>query len=343
MEVGEFSRDFMTGSLADEILRRLIEAEGKPLSGQKLATDLGVTRAAVWKGVNSLRAKGCRVSSEPSRGYTLASSPGDLRPGEVAARLRTERFGRSLRHLARLDSTNREADRWAQQGAPEGSLVVAELQEAGRGRLGRSWYGLPGKSLLFSLVLRPDVHPSDAPLLTFVASVALAETITAWVPAPAIEIKWPNDVLISGRKAAGILLEMRTEGQRVDSVVLGVGVNVEGSSADFPAELRETAITAEEAAPNKKPDRLAFLCHFLEVFEEAYDLFLAEGFGPLSVRWNEWFRMVGQSVRVRTAAGVAEGVAKTLGARGALVLERAPGDLTEIYAGDVEFATTRTP
>lgn len=333
----------MTGFLADEILRRLLDAGGKPLSGQKLAQALGVTRAAVWKAVETLRDQGYGISSENTRGYALASSLGGLRPGEVAARLRTQRLGRAVRHFARLDSTNREADRWAQQGAPEGALVVAEEQDAGRGRLGRSWFGVAGKSLLFSLVLRPSVRPADAPLLTFVASLALAETVEAWVPAPSIAIKWPNDVLLDGRKTAGILLELRVEGQRVEHVVLGVGVNVAGGTDSFPDELQQTAVSVAQASREGEPDRLGLLCRFLERFEESYDTFSRGGFAPLAPRWNQWFRMAGQSVTVHTPQGDLAGVARALGERGALVLEQHDGTLAEIYAGDVAFATTRIP
>ena len=150
----------MTIPLADEILRRLLEAEGRPLSGQALAGRLGVTRAAVWKGVRSLRGRGYEVQSEPARGYRLAGTARGVRPGELASRLATESFGRNVRHFDRLDSTNREVERWAAAGGPEGALVVAEHQTAGRGRLGRPWHDDVGKSLLFSLLLRPPVPPA---------------------------------------------------------------------------------------------------------------------------------------------------------------------------------------
>lgn len=332
----------MTFPLADEILRRLLEAEGEPLSGQSLAHRLGVTRAAVWKGVEALRRQGYPIQSQPARGYRLSPGPRGVRVGEISARLRTETLGRPARHLARVDSTNREAERWAREGAPEGALVVADLQEAGRGRLGRTWHGLPGQSLLASLLLRPPISPAEAPLLTYAAALALAEALAEWVATDSLEIKWPNDVLVGGRKVAGILLEMRGDAQAVEHVILGVGVNVGGRPEDLPEDVRGRATTVAAGA-RKAPDRLDVLCGFLEAFEDAYHAFLAGGFEALRPRWNAWFRMTGRTVRIQTPAGVREGVARGLGPNGALLLEGPGGATTEIYAGDLELATTRVP
>lgn len=332
----------MTFALPDEILRRLLEAEGAPLSGQSLAGRLGVTRAAVWKGVEALRGKGYPIESHPARGYRLAPGPRGVRAGEIAARLTTDVLGRPARHLARVDSTNREAERWARDGAPEGALVVADGQTAGRGRLGRSWLDLPGRSLLGSVLLRPPLPAAAAPLLTYVAALSLAEALASWIPADRLEIKWPNDVLVSGRKVAGILLEMRAEAHAVEHVILGVGVNVGGGRPDLPDDLRDLATTVAAEAP-QPPDRLDVLCRFLEVFEGAYRTFLEEGFPALRGRWDAWFRAAGRPVRIRAAGTVREGLARGLDEAGALLLEAADGSVSRVYAGDLELATTRGP
>lgn len=329
----------MTLPLADEILRRLLGAEGFPLSGEKLAQGLGVTRAAVWKGIEGLRAQGYAVESVPARGYRLSLLPRGIRAGEVAARLKARRLGRLVRSLDRVDSTNREAERWALEGAPEGALVLAEHQDRGRGRLGRSWFDIPRKSLLLSLVLRPHLRPAEAPLLTFAAAIALAEAVSGWVPQEAVEIKWPNDVLLHGRKVAGILLEMRCEAQTVDHVVLGLGVNVEGDPSELPEDVRARATTIEACA-REVPDRVSVLCAFVDRFEGHYDEFLRAGFEALQPRWNAWFRMVGRPIRVQTERGVLEGVAQGLGPSGALLLRAADGQVASVYAGDVELGTT---
>jgi BirA family biotin operon repressor/biotin-[acetyl-CoA-carboxylase] ligase len=333
----------MTSTLPDEILRRLVEAGGEPVSGQRLASRLAVTRAAIWKAVESLRRRGIPVESLPARGYRLGEEPRGVRLGELAGRLRTRVLGRPARHLEETDSTNRAAERWAAEGAPEGALVVAEHQVGGRGRLGRAWFDLPGRSLLFSLVLRPPLAAPRAPPLTFVAAVGLAETLARWVPSGEIEIKWPNDLLLGGRKAAGILLEMRAEGQAVQHVILGIGVNVEGSMAEFPAEFRPRSTTVAAHAEHP-PSRLEFLCGFLEAFEQRYEEFLDSGLEGLLPQWNRWFRMAGEQVRVLSPRGRVEGRALGLGATGSLVVDPGDGQTpVEIFAGDVETSTTRCP
>jgi BirA family biotin operon repressor/biotin-[acetyl-CoA-carboxylase] ligase len=330
----------MTERLADGVLEALLRAGGGAVSGQRLADALGVTRAAVWKGVSALRDMGYAVESLPGRGYRLAEGRGEPTPGEVGARLATRRMGRVLRHLPQTDSTNREAARWAEEGAPEGALVVADFQTAGRGRLGRSWHGRPGESLLLSLVLRPRVPAARAPLVTFVAASALADAVSGWVDPGRIEIKWPNDVLIDGRKTAGILLEGRTEGGGVGYVVLGVGVNVTGDTAGMPEEIRGTAAVLASAA-RRAPDRLELLCRFLEALEELYDRFVSEGFEAVRPRWDRWFRMAGREVRVSGGGRMREGRVLGLADDGALELATAAGGIERIHAGDIEWSTTK--
>jgi BirA family biotin operon repressor/biotin-[acetyl-CoA-carboxylase] ligase len=260
----------------------------------------------------------------------------------VAGALRTRTLGRPLRHLESVDSTNREAERWALAGAPEGAVVVAERQSSGRGRLGRHWHDRAGESLLLSVVLRPPTPAASAPLLTFAAAVALAETCAHWVPPEQVAIKWPNDVLVGGRKVAGILLELRAEGQRVEHVVLGAGINVGGAAADLPPELQATAGTlAELCGGGPAPTRLAAFCRFLERLEVVYDAFCGAGPGSVVEPWNRWFRMAGERVAVHTPGGRVEGVALGLGPAGQLRLDDGSGTPVEIFAGDVEGSSTR--
>ena len=332
----------MSPSLPDAVLERLCGTAGQAVSGQALARDLGVTRAAIWKGIEQLRGVGYPVESLQGRGYRLATLPGGVRPGEVVGALRTRALGRPLRHLESVDSTNREAERWALDGAPEGAVVVAEHQGAGRGRLGRHWHDRAGESLLLSVVLRPPTPSASAPLLTFVAAVALAETCAHWVPSEQVAIKWPNDVLVGGRKVAGILLELRAEGQQVEHVVLGVGVNVSGAATDLPPELRTSAGTlAEAAGDGPVPTRLATLCRFLERLEAGYDAFCADGPGSAVEQWNHWFHLAGERVAVQTPGGRVEGVALGLGPAGQLRLDDGTDTAVEIYSGDVEWSSTR--
>ncbi len=330
----------MPYSLPDEILQHLTARGTEPVSGQVLAGRFGVTRAAVWKAVESLRKQGVPVVSLPGRGYRLGSGRRGVRAGEVRARIPAGGLGLPCRHLPITGSTNREAEAWARRGAPHGALVTADHQSDGRGRLGRPWLDRPGETLLFSLVLRPDLPAARAPTLTFAAAVALAESLGSWIPEKDIAIKWPNDVLLSGRKAAGILLEMRAEAQRVEHVILGVGVNVGGTAVALDETIRPLATTVAEHA-HPAPDRLDVLCGFLDRFGSWYDRLGRDGFEPVRAEWNRWFRARNRPVRVRTGNRVVAGLALGLTRDGGLVVEQSDGGRVEILAGDVEAATTR--
>ncbi|PLX42932.1 MAG: biotin--[acetyl-CoA-carboxylase] ligase [Deltaproteobacteria bacterium] len=326
-------------STTDGVLRALIEAGGESLSGEKLAELLGVSRAAVWKSVKALEAEGYEISGQRGRGYSILSGPEVLRAGAISARLTTSLMGCEVRHFQEVDSTNRQCSRWGEEGAPEGALVVADHQLSGRGRLGRSWHDDLGESLMMSLLLRPKVELSRAPLLTFVAAVALAETLANWVDEKRLEIKWPNDLLIGGRKISGILLESRIEATRLDFVVLGMGVNVRGSTDNFPDEIKASATTLE-AEGGEGVSRLELLAGFLERFEELYLSFCNEGFGPIKERWDRWFKMVGEEVRVTGGGNVITGVVRELSGAGALILEN-EGELLPVHAGELSRLTTR--
>ncbi len=329
--------------LTEQVLRRLAETPARPVSGEELARSLGVTRSAVWKAVEGLRRAGYSVASLPGRGYRLDPDRRGVRPGEVLAHLTTRRLGRAVRHFESVDSTNRQADRWAEAGAPEGALVVADQQLRGRGRRNRSWYAHPGGSLLLSLVLRPRVPAGQAPLLTYAAAAALAGALARWVEEETVAIKWPNDVLLGGRKVAGILLEMRTEGALPAHVVVGVGVNVQVPPGAFPAELAGAATSVSEWCAPPGPDRLDVLCAFLERFEALYDAFGREGFTPVRAAWKRWFRHRGRPVRIHAPSGLIEGRALGLDEDGAFLVERPDGSRARVVAGDLELASTREP
>lgn len=219
----------------------LLAAAGEDwVSGEAISTQLGISRAAVWKQVEALRAGGYAVEAAPRRGYRLAARPDRLSVLEIEAGLRTERFGRPVEAHEVIGSTNERAKELARQGAPEGLLVTAEQQTAGKGRLGRPWQTPAGRALALSLLLRPLIPPTLAPRLTLVAAVAVAEAVRAETGLP-VGIKWPNDLQIAGRKLCGILTEMEAEIEQVRFVVLGIGLNVNQTLAEFPPELRETA------------------------------------------------------------------------------------------------------
>lgn len=232
-----------------------------------------------------------------------------------------------------LDSTNQEAARLAAGGAPEGTVVVSYQQTRGRGRLGRVWYSPPGDTLPFSMVLRPRLEPRYAAQMTLLTGLAMARTVLQ-TGVSGLEIKWPNDILLQRRKLAGILTEMRADGHRVRHVVVGIGVNLNGSSAAFPAELRDRVAILAEALP-EKCHRGRFLAGFLAVFADWYDRFQTQGFAPIRRAWLEHASVRGTPVRVNLMASCFEGQAVDLDAEGRLLVQRRNGTLERVTAGDV--------
>ena len=215
----------MATNTRHHLLVSLKEAHGNWVSGEELSRKLGVTRTAIWKQACSLRNEGYIIDSSTRKGYMLREALDRLLPAEIGASLRSKRLGHRIVFEKEVDSTNRLARDLAISGAVEGTLVVAETQTGGRGRKGRKWFSPPGEGIYVSLVLRPRFQPAEAPKMTLLAGVALAETLIPAVPSR-VTIKWPNDVLAGGKKIAGILIEISTQIDAIDYMVVGVGLNV---------------------------------------------------------------------------------------------------------------------
>ncbi|MBF0213597.1 MAG: biotin--[acetyl-CoA-carboxylase] ligase [Magnetococcales bacterium] len=257
-----------------------------------------------------------------------------LRPERMAPLWRGRLFAAERYHYhERIGSTNQEAMQLARAGAPEGTLVVAEGQSGGRGRLGRVWESPSGENLYLSMVLRPDLPVAHAPRLTLVAGLATVEAVLAAGVAEA-RLKWPNDVLVNGRKLAGILTEMATEGERIRQVTVGVGVNVNGRSADFSPEVAARAVTMADIL-HRTCERAELLAALLVAMERWYARLLTEGFAPIRIAWKEWALLEGQRVRVESATGSREGWLEDLDEEGFLLVRGAEGEIWRVLAGDV--------
>ncbi len=307
------------------------------VSGEALSESLGISRAAVWKHVESLRAAGYRIESRRARGYALTASPDRLIPAEIACHLATERFGRTLECFDTIDSTNVHAARRAREGVAEGTLVLAERQTAGRGRLGRSWVSPARVNLYASFVLRPRLAPADAPQLALAAAVAVARALTPLVAdrPGRVAIKWPNDCLLDGKKVAGILTEMDAEVDRVRSVVLGIGVNLNAPARAFPPELRATA-TSVLLATGARVDRPRFAAALCATLEAVYDRVVREGFAAIAPEWESYSCLTGREVTVDGSGRRSTGIVRGIDPGGRLMLATADGE-ERIMAGDVSI------
>jgi BirA family biotin operon repressor/biotin-[acetyl-CoA-carboxylase] ligase len=325
------------GSSEELVLAFLAEAGDEFVSGEAISDKLGLTRAAVWKHVNALRAQGYRIDAIPARGYRLAEIPDRLTPLELRPLLNTHDVGRELCCYEQIGSTNDRAKELAEEGAEHGTVVVAESQTAGRGRRGRAWVSPPGRNLYFSVVLRPELRPAEASELTLVASLAVCDALRhAGVDAG---IKWPNDLLASGKKIAGILTELAAEPDRVHWVVVGVGVNVNARVEDFPEELRSeaTSVLLERGTP---APRALFTAACLTALEGWVDRHADEGFEAVRAAWRERSVTLGREVLVRMDGRELRGVAEDIDEQGALVV-RGPGGPERVLAGDVVLLRPR--
>lgn len=317
--------------MKSQILALLRESDGY-LSGQDLCKRFGVTRAAVWKAIGQLKKEGYDIEAVRNRGYRLMGLPDVLSRNELESRLHTKWAGQKLEYFDSLGSTNVQAKILAEAGAKEGTLVVANAQTAGRGRRGRSWSSPAGKNLYFSLLLRPNFIPDKAPMLTLLMALAVQGAIEE-ICGCVTKIKWPNDIIINGKKVTGILTEMNVQSDYIDYVVIGVGINVK--EQEFEAELADKA-TALETELKQSISRALLLEKIMEHFERNYALFLKKlNLSPFVKQYNARLVNLGSEVQVLEPAGAYNGMAEGINAKGELLVRLPDGRIKEIYAGEV--------
>jgi BirA family biotin operon repressor/biotin-[acetyl-CoA-carboxylase] ligase len=322
-------------SSRDRILELFRQSPGQFVSGEEICRSLGVSRTAIWKQIGQLRELGYTVEAVRSRGYRLLSPPDRLLPGEVSRGLDTRRIGREVVYFEITDSTNAQARRLAEEGAPEGTVVIADQQTAGRGRLGRFWLSPPGVNLYLSIILRPSFPPRDATSMTFLSAVAVANAVVAVGPFTP-QLKWPNDVLLDGRKVAGLLNEMNAETEQVHYLVLGVGVNLNMAATEFPSDLR-TPATSLFAAGGVEVSRRDFTQTLLRQLDALYEQYLRQGFAPIRAAWEQHCNMVGRMVEVDSPPKRYVGCVSGIDESGALLVDLPGGVRERVLAGDVRL------
>lgn len=321
-------------STRQQLLIYLKEGKGTWVSGEFLAHKMAVSRSAVWKHIGSLKDDGYVIESSRKKGYLFRQTSDFLLTDEIREGLNTNVFGKKeIIYFRETDSTNIRAKYLAGDGAPEGTVVVAETQTQGRGRKGRSWFSPAGEGIYTSVILRPPIPPNEAPKLTLIASVAVAEALLS-LTSLKIKIKWPNDILIAGRKVAGILTEISTDMDRIDYVVIGVGVNVNTPRKSLRTDIRQTA-TSVFMETGKVFPRIALLRAFLEWLEIYYEAFKTKGFDPILNRWKHLADIIGQRISVDLMDSVRVGKVLDIDKDGFLILQDREGTIERIISGDV--------
>ncbi len=321
--------------MEEEILQLLRESPSDFLSGEELSRRLKVSRTAVWKRMRHLRSLGYEIEASTRSGYRLIQSPDILTPSEIKPLLKTKWMGKTIHYFHTLDSTNSKAYELATQGAEEGEVVIAESQVKGRGRLGRNWFSPPYLNLYLSVILRPQIPPHQAPLITLMAAVATAEAIEKCSGLRPL-IKWPNDILLKGRKVAGLLNEIKSETDRIHFVILGIGVNLNVAEKMFPKKIRRIA-TSLKRERGEGVSRKEFLQRLLEELEGWYQRFLKKGDKLILDAWRERSRIKGKRVKVTSFGETLSGVAMDVDSDGALILKMGDGERKRVVAGDIEY------
>jgi BirA family biotin operon repressor/biotin-[acetyl-CoA-carboxylase] ligase len=280
--------------------------------------------------MDQLREAGYEIEAFPHRGYRLVSSPDRLLRSEVLCGLGTRKFGCEVHHFDSTGSTMDEAFRLGLAGAPEGTVITAETQTKGRGRMGRNWSSPKGKGIYFSLVLRPKLPPGQAAMITLAAAVSVSEAVEAIVPSVRARIKWPNDILVKGRKLCGILTELRAETDRVAFVVVGIGINVNTKSSQLLPEAASLRVESGARVP-----RLLLFQEILRHFERRYMDFLKDGPSSVVADWRARSATLGCKVRFMDRQDIRVGTAEDLAEDGGLLVRMPDGELIKRVAGDI--------
>lgn len=326
---------FVQSELRKKLLQAFTKHNGEYLSGQYLAELMGCSRTAVWKHMDELRKEGFELEAVRRKGYRIVKTPQTIFPDEIRLGLKTEFIGQTIHYEESVDSTQIIAKRMAMEGAAEGTVVIAEEQLKGRGRLNRHWHSPSSSGVWMSIILRPNIPIQKAPQLTLLTAVAIVQGIIE-ATSLSSQIKWPNDILMSGKKVTGILTELVAESDRINSVIIGIGINVNQEKEDFPEELQEIA-TSLSLEAGKKFDRAVLIRSIFQKLEQLYKLYLTDGFQPVKHLWEKYSVTIGRMVTAKTLTENIYGKALGITDDGVLLIEDEQRIIHQIFSGDIQY------
>ncbi|WP_342469664.1 biotin--[acetyl-CoA-carboxylase] ligase [Ureibacillus sp. FSL K6-3587] len=326
----------MNLSMKDKILQRFLSAKGEPISGQQLADELGISRTAIWKHLQTLQEEGYEFVTIKKKGYRLVEVPDRVDAAKISSFLNTKRFGHAIHYFEEIDSTQSVAQQLARQGAEDGTVIIAEEQTGGKGRMQRTWHSAKGKGIWMTIIVRPNIPPHQAPQLTLVAAVSVVLAMKSLYKNFMPVIKWPNDILINGKKCAGILTEMLAEMDRVEGLLIGIGINTNHELDDFPEDIQSiaTSIAIEE---KQKVDRAQLVAEILKNLEYYTDEYVAHGFKSIKKLWEEHSGTIGKRIKATTIREIIEGQAVGITDEGVLEILLDDGQVKKVYSADIEI------
>jgi BirA family biotin operon repressor/biotin-[acetyl-CoA-carboxylase] ligase len=318
--------------LKNQILEKL-KGNKEYISGEELSKIFNVSRTAIWKHINELRKDGYSIDSSSKKGYCLVGTP-DLLDGRELIIPQGQSIGRGIIHFEEVDSTNNYAKKIANEGCQHGTIVVAEKQTMGRGRVGREWKSYTSEGLWFTIVLRPDLEPENVQIVTLAASVAVVEGILE-TQGIVCGIKWPNDIILDNCKLGGILTELSAEPGHVNYVVVGIGININQDSSTFDDEIKNKA-TSLRIHTGKPVSRVKLLEGILTRFESIYSIMLQGNSEEIIDKWSKYSVTLGKEVRIIVKNVEYNGLAESIASDGKLVVNCNDGVVREISAGEIQ-------
>lgn len=319
----------------NELLKRLFEADGQPVSGQGIADEFGLSRTAVWKYIKDFEKDGYEIGTVRKKGYYLIGVPDRVNEANIKKYLQTKAYGHKIHYEETCLSTQLIAHDEAQNGALDGTVVIAEEQTSGKGRLSRPWTSTARKGIWMSIIMRPKLTLQQAPQMTLVAAVAVTRAIEE-VTGIEAQIKWPNDVLIDGKKVTGILTELQADPDQIKAIIIGIGMNVNQAEADFPEELLPIA-TSLSLTLGETVNRAKLIAKTLQFLEQFTSLYETHGFSPIKLLWEGYSNTVGKRIRAVMINETIEGIALGISDDGMLEVKLDDGTIRGIYSADIEL------
>lgn len=321
-------------STRNKLIQILSEQEAHT-SGQVLSEQLNISRSAVWKHINQLKKDGYHIEGITNKGYRIISSPNKLSENTVSWGLQTECIGKNIIHKQSIPSTQKYAHELAINGATHGTIVIADEQTEGRGRINKPFHSKREQGIWMSLILRPNLLPYLAPQLTLLTATVLADVIDNNMSLRP-QIKWPNDILINSKKISGILTEMQAEQDQILYVIIGIGINVNQDITDFPDSLRDI-VTSLKIETEEHWELVSFIQALLKTFEEKYNQFMQDGFDSVKINWENYGFKINEQLEITTGKETWQGLFLGIAEDGALLIERELGKVEKIYSGEISW------
>lgn len=322
-------------STRNKLIEILSENPTNYISGQYLSERLNISRSAIWKHMNELKKDGYVIEAKARKGYRIVSFPKKLSENTLVWGLNTKWLGKHIVHKESIPTTQRLAHELALDGAEHGTVVIADEQTEGKGRVDRKWHSEKGQGIWMSIILRPNILPYLAPQLTLLTATVLADVIDRLTDVTP-QIKWPNDILINDKKMAGILTEMQAEQDQVLYVIIGIGININHTKEDFSEELLSKA-TSLRIETQKKWDMLPIIQEILETFEKKYSKFLEQGFDPVKNDWENYGFRLQERLHIKSGKKEWEGIFLGIAEDGALLAKKEDGSIEKVYSAEISW------